>query len=143
MVNSQERGPKERRYNKYKTTRQHRLLEEETEEDDWDPSAEHGDRMLAKQDQQVRVPSIQLNTYPKSSNEDDTAKLRMLRALIVNSQADVAITQEDNTNWNNVPADQRPKEMCRTWFESLNVHSTFNINEENGTKTRLQGGVSV
>ena len=67
-------------------------VEEETEENDWDPSAEHGDRMLAKQDQQVRVLSIQLNTYPKSSNEDDKAKLRMLRALIVNSQADVAIT---------------------------------------------------
>ena len=99
--------------------------------------------MMAKPPEHVRILSAQLNTFPKSNRTEDCAKMQMIHALMVNSQANIVITQEDNTDWRNTTASKRPKERCSSWFESLNVHSAYNINEENERRQRLQGGVST
>ena len=111
--------------------------------DEWDPQQHHGDIMRNKEENQVRVISAQLNTFPTSNRLEDKAKLLVLRSLLVNSEADVMITQEDNVDWTVITAERRPKERCRSWFESLNVHSAFNTHEDNLRRKKLQGGVSI
>ena len=87
--------------------------------------------------------SVQMNMFPKLFTAEDKAKTQMLQALVENLQANIAVTQEDNTAWNNLHVEQQPKERFRMMFESLNVHLAFNLNKETGRKTKLQGGVSV
>ena len=90
------------------------LNDEELEEihEEWDPSQHHRDILRSKLDQHVRIISIQLNSFPLTNNNKDHAKMEMLKALLVQSQADVMVSQEDNTDWNTVTAERRPKELC-------------------------------
>jgi len=110
----------------------------------WDPTQHHGDKMRAKKDQCARIISVQLNTFPTSNTEDDVAKRTILASVLQESGADIMLTQEDNTAWDLVSAERRPKELCRSWFESMNLHSAYNTHAENKERrTHLQGGVSI
>ena len=57
--------------------------------------------------------------------------------------ADVATSEEDNTNWAKLAAEHRPRERCKTWSEHVDVHSAYNQNLPDKPGTYLPGGVSV
>ena len=117
---------------------------EPTMDPGWDPSLFHGDKLHTKPEKCTRIFSVQFNTFPINNTDEEKAKRIMLEALLRTSDADIMISQEDNVSWNLITAERRPKERCRQWFESLQVNSAFNTNEENPErKAHLRGGVSV
>jgi len=100
--------------------------------------------MTEKHEQCTRIISVQFNTFPSNNTEEDRAKRLLLESLLRTTDADIMVSQEDNTSWDLVPSERRPKDRCRQWFESLNVHSAFNTHHKNTErKAHLQGGVSV
>ena len=110
----------------------------------WDPSIHHGDTLREKRDKCTRVLSVQFNTFPTNNTDEDKAKRLMLEALLRTTDADIMVSQEDNVAWDLITADRRPKEICRQWFESLQVHSAYNTHEQNTERrTHLRGGVSI
>ena len=86
-----------------------------------------------------------MNTNPTSSSfkQDETAKEILLKELFNSTVADVVAFQEENTNWVDVPSNQKPKEKCLTWFEQMQVTSAFNTNKEDANGNSLPGGVAV
>ena len=104
----------------------------------------YGEELQVKEDNTARVISIQFNTYPNTHwKTDDKLKIMRLKALVLLTDADVATTQEDSTNWAKLPAENRPRERCKNWFKRIGVHSAYNQNLLDKPGTYLPGGVSV
>ena len=99
-----EANPQDQEQHAAEPTQNEDELEETHEE--WDPTQHHGDILRTKLEQHVRIISVQFNSFPLTNNDEDHTKIQMLKALLVQSQADVMVSQEDNTNWNIVTAER-------------------------------------
>ena len=67
------------------------------------------EEMQVKDENSARVIAIQFNTYPNTNwKTDDKLKIMRLKALLLLTDEDVAKTQEDNTNWAKLPAENKP-----------------------------------
>ena len=109
----------------------------------YNPTHHHGDNIKRKTKNTTRILSININTFPKNSaNQNENVKLQLLQSLIKETEPDILATQEDNCYWPNIPTYNRPKNKCKKWFSELKIASTYNT-LQSPPGTHLQGGQSV
>jgi len=108
----------------------------------WDPTEHHGAKIKGKEEEVIRIMTVQINSFPTSTNQNDKIKIKTLKELIQNATPDFMLTQEDNKNWTQVDPTRRPKEMGKNWVRALNVHSARNVHN-NTHNQHLTGGVSI
>jgi len=91
----------------------------------WDPTEHHGAKIKGKEEDTVRIITVQINSFPTSTDQKDKIKTKILKDLIQNATPDFMLTQEDTKNWEQVDPTRRPKEVEKTGSD----HSTFTAQE--------------
>lgn len=117
--------------------------EDHRQEEEGDPTTMHGDKMKKKPENICRVISCQMNGYAKTTyTTRDKTKNKQLQDLIQHSGVDILMTQEDNTNWKEMTAENQMKERLGRWAREIRVSLAFNTNQEEARGLHLQGGTS-
>jgi len=81
-----------------------------------DPSKPFGDEMHRKNEDTIRIISVQINSFPTTSEHKDIIKRNALQQIITTTEADIIMIQEDNRYWPNVYFAYRPQHLARQWL---------------------------
>ena len=89
------------------------------------------DELQTKQEGIFRLLSGNVNTLTSSNSvTEETAKEKMLRELLENTEADAMAIQELNNFYKNVPTNEHPQERTKRWAKPSRLLHAYNKHDD-------------